>query len=185
MCAGTAEHQGSVVEHEPRAQRAAIADLQRAAADRRRAHIAVAGREGQHAATHLREAARAADDGTERHVVGVVQHDRRVVAQRHAAGRADRRARAASADLQGPAADRRRAGVGIAGRENHICAAHLREAAAAADDAAERGIGGKVESQRAVVRQRARAQRACDAAIAELQRARGDRRRAHVGVATG
>ena len=176
------EHQRAVVDDVAgdAAGGAAVADLQRAGADRRAAGVGVGAGEDRGAGPDLGERAGAADHAGIGQRVAAVEHQRGVVddvADDTAGG-------AAVADLQRPRADRRAAGIGVGAGEDRGSGPGLGERAGAADHA---GIGHRVaavEDERAVVDDVAD-DAAGGAAIADLQRAGADRRGAGIGVGAG
>ena len=161
-----------------RTARALIADDQTGAVDRRAAGVgAVAGQ--IHIIGADDDAAAARDRAAEDVLVAPVEIKLAVVGD--VAG--DRTARALIADDEAGAVDRRAAGIGAVARQIDIVAAHS-NAAAARDRAAEDVLGRLVECECAIVRDVAD-DRSVRPAIAELQRARGDRRPPGVRVVAG
>ena len=177
------EHQMAVVDHIPadRARGAAIAQLQRAAADRGAAGIGVGAGKNGGAGALLHQIARATDRARQRHRVGAVDHQRAIVDDI-----ANDRARgAAIAQLQRAAGDGGAAGVAVAGGEDGGASACLHHAARAADLPAKGHRVGAVEGQRAIVDHIAN-DRTRGAAIAQLQPgAAVDRGAAGIGVGAG
>ena len=153
--------------------------LQRAAvgAECRAARVGVVPRQRQRAGAALGERAGAADVARKDQVVAAVDCEHAVVEDiTH-----DRAAGAVVAELQRARADRRAACVGVVPCQRQRAGPSLGERAAAADDA---GIGQRVvavEDERGVVDD-VPGDAAGVAGVADLQRARADRRIPRVGV---
>ncbi|MCR5864931.1 hypothetical protein LRS14_06665 [Aquincola sp. J276] len=195
------EAQQALVEHAAAAQAAgaaAIADLQHAGRDGRRAAVAAVAGERQQVGACLGESAGADDAAAEG---GAAAQRQRVAAQVHAAacgaaasqaaerlvvgqhqrgagriGQLHRRAvgkRRAAGQREAAGQHRGEAGVAVAAAEGEHAAALLRERAAAVDAAADGQCSAAVEHQRALVEHVAAAQRAGAAALPHLQRGAG------------
>ena len=184
-------HQVAAVEHERAviddvtaaklARRPAVANLQRAAADRGRARVGVGAREDGRAASHLVKVSAATDDAVERELVLPVEGEHAVVA--HVADQ--RPTGAAVSELQRASLDRRAARIRVRASKNQRPGTHLLERPGAAESAADRQRVAAVEGERAVVDEGARTELPGGAAVSDLERAALDRRRSGVAVRTG
>ncbi len=159
----------------PVRRRLVAVDVQAAGVDERRAGIAVGRRERQRAAALLGKRAGAGDEIVQRAVAQLLQHQRTVV-EDHAAAEAGGRT------PQRAAADHRAAAVAVDAAQRGDAGANLRHRAAARDGTGNCHVVRPVDHQAAVVGQRTGGDVARRAAIAQLQRAGGEDRAAHVGV---
>ncbi len=156
---------------------AAVADLQRARADRRDPGVGIVACEDERSRSGLGHRAGTADHPAISQSVAAVEAERRVgddIARNAAGG-------AAVADLQRTAADRRGAGIGVVTRQRQCAGAALGQRAGAADHARIGQRVAAVEGKHAVVHDVAD-DRAGDAAVADLQDARADRGAAGIGA---
>ena len=137
--------EGHIAGNAPR--RSATADLQRSAVDRSTTGVGVIAGEDERARAGLGHAAVTADGPAVRGRVRTVEDQLAVV--EHVPG--DHAGVSTGVDLQGPVADRRSAGVGVAGQQRRHAAAVLCQAARTADRAGKRGVVRVIEDQHAVV----------------------------------
>ena len=148
QCPGAVEDQDAVlfnVAPVPSVARTgAVADLQRAGADRRPAGVRIRAGERQRPIAELRQCARAADHPAKGHRVGAIEGQD--AARGHVPHNAARCA--PGADLQRARRDRRAARVGVGPGQDRRAGPDLQDVAAgAADDAAERHGVGPIERQ--------------------------------------
>src|SRR5690606_1422184 len=147
---------------------------------RRRAGVAVCGRQRNYAGTVLRHRAGARDQTAEADIVRAVEYERTIV--RHIA--CDETAGSAIAELQRAIGDCGAASVGVVSRQDRCARSKLLDGTAAGYLARNRQRVGAIELQRRIVCDVAGKRARCTA-ISDTKRAGGDCRSVAIAMVTG